>query len=386
MDYTGIIQLIIATILYSTLVAPNINRMSELRSEISDMLFPLKSDKGYEKARIELGTAINKKMKQYGALYAETRKFLWFLYGAMAVALLSQALPVLYTLIHDHQLQMDKLVPLSITAMIFILLIIAMRIFIRKPEQIRTFGWLSSVGVALTYSHDIFKPSLEINQVASNIRESNNHVNISLASDIGLFGYSLILTIENVEGDKIYHVVAGRVQKEKYLKTSSNYYTSGQSRSLLELVHSLRLKPGDYKVRLLIFETVFPGKRNPTEVLGGFSVDKSTATANLVDIDLNSITSNYSFKSEKDSVRHIEFLDDFENGEGIRVLLSSVRFRRRFARAKALYSLGEINGMLTREFIESAFLLIRVQLQTYRMRVMRRYFRMKRRTTHIKLK
>lgn len=386
MDYTGIIQLIIATIFYSTLVAPNIKKMSDLRSEISDMVFPLKTDeKKYEKAVAELGMAINKKMKQYAAVYAETRKFLWLLYAAMIIALVSQIVPPAHAWIVERQIQSEPLMGAAITLAIFILLVVAMRIFILKPERIRTFDWLSSVGIAQTYSRDIFNPSLEINQVAKNIRESNNHVNICIASDMTLYGYSLILTIEDVDGDKLYHVVAGRVEKTKYLLGSSNYYGDGKNRAILDLVRSLRLKPGAYKVRLLIFETVFPGRHAPTEVLSGLTVTDATAQGSVGDIKLDTHSLNYSFRSKKDRPCDIEFVDDFESGSAIRTLLSSPRFRKRFSKTKVLFSFGDINGMLTFDTIRRILSPVRIPVRRMLLMIRRRHMKKARRTVHVTL-
>ena len=231
MDYTGIIQLIIATVFYSTLVAPNIKKMGDLRSDISDIHFPLKNDTGYAEILEELSIVISKKMHQYSAIYNETQKFLILLYLAMVVAIVSQALPIAQQFFKNPQ-DISSLinVNLLVTVTIFVLLVVAMRIFILKPERIRSFSWLGSVGISRTYSNDLFQPSLQINNVGKNLRESNNHVNIGLASNLALYGYNIILTIENMDGTRLYHVTAGRVQKEKHLNTTKKLLSKRQAR------------------------------------------------------------------------------------------------------------------------------------------------------------
>lgn len=387
MDYTGIIQLIIATIFYSTLVAPNIKKMADLRSEISDVRFPLKTAADYEKNAKELSVVINKKMKQYAAVYGETRKFLRFLYGAMTLVLMTQvATPYVEAFFTKQQatIQTDTVVSSVITLIIFGLLVVAMKIFILKPERIRTFDWLTTIGIAQTYAHDIFNPSLELNRVAKNIRESNNHVNISIASDIVLYGYSIILTIEDIAGEKVYHVVAGRVKKQKYLNVSNNYYPNGQNRAILDLVHSLRLRPGLYRARLLFFETVYPGSRAPSEVIGGFEVTDTVAKASTVTIDLSTASPNYSFKSEKDKPCKIDFQNNFEAGDAIKMLLSVPRFRRYFAKSTKLFSFGDINGMLTYDTISRILHPSRILLSNIRL-IMRFRKSKHRHTTHVHL-
>lgn len=81
MDSTGLIQLIIATILYSTLIAPNIKQMNDIRSEISDIQFPLKSDTSYETESKTIGTKINKKIKQYVAVYENKKISTLFIFS-----------------------------------------------------------------------------------------------------------------------------------------------------------------------------------------------------------------------------------------------------------------------------------------------------------------
>lgn len=351
MDYTGIIQLIIATVFYSTLVAPNIKKMGDLRSEISDIHFPLKNDAKYAETLEELSIVISKKMHQYSAIYSETQKFLMLLYLAMVVAIISQILPIAQQLLKDP-LGVITLVSVNVnllvTITIFALLVIAMRIFILKPERIRSFSWLGSVGISRTYSNDLFRPSLQINNVGKNLRESNNHVNIGLASNLALYGYNVILTIENMDGTRLYHVTAGRVQKEKHLNTTKSYYRSGRQEAQVDLVRSLRLKPGQYRVRLLIFQTIYPGSAHPTEVFGAFAVTTTEATTSLVDVDLSVTTDNYSHKSNGNKLVKVDYnINEIEKSSSFISLISVPRFKNHLVRTQKLFYLSDVDGMLT---------------------------------------
>ena len=346
--------------------------MSDIKSEIANMNFPLKTDADYKKTSTDMGRTITSQMKQYSSTYQETSKFLRLLYLAMSIVLISQVVPIIYIWFTKKEFKLETFIATGITLTIFILLVMAMRVFITKPERIRTFSWLSSVGIAPAYSHDIFHPSLELNSVAKNLRESNNHVHIKLASDIGIYGYSAILTIENIAGNKIYHVLAGRIQKGKYVRSGGSYYADGRSTSLLDLVHSLSLKPGKYKTRLLIFETVYPGSASPTEVLAGFEVTASDAEASVVDIDLSSKAKQYSFKSHDDSPTNIQYTEGLDDAKGIELLLSSPRFQKRFSKAKIMFSFGNINGVLTYEKVERALHPARVLFKFIRLKLKRK--------------
>lgn len=352
MDNTGIIQLVTATIFYSTLIAPNIKKMNDIKADISDMKFPLKSADNYASISDELTTSINKKMKQYGAAYSETQKLLWLLYFAMSIGLGSQIFGLWQAWSHHRPVSPTTSMSAAVTFAIFLLLIIAMRIFIIKPERIRTFDWLSSVGVAATYAQDIFNPSLELNSVSKNLRESNNHAHIKLASSIGLYGYNIILTIENISGKQIYHTVAGRIQKSRYIKGGHSYYRDGRSRAIIDLVHSLSLKPGKYKTRLLVFETVFPGAARPVEILAGFEITATNAESSIIDIDLSNETQEYSYKVSNGKPCNVEFSEALTRADGVKMLLASHRFQKMFSNSTILFTLGDQNGAITYDRIE----------------------------------
>ena len=365
MDYTGIIQLIIATVFYSTLVAPNIKKMGDLRSDISDIHFPLKNDTGYAEILEELSIVISKKMHQYSAIYNETQKFLILLYLAMVVAIVSQALPIAQQFFKNPQ-DISSLinVNLLVTVTIFVLLVVAMRIFILKPERIRSFSWLGSVGISRTYSNDLFQPSLQINNVGKNLRESNNHVNIGLTSNLALYGYNIILTIENMDGTRLYHVTAGRVQKEKHLNTTKSYYRSGRQEAQVDLVRSLRLKPGQYKVRLLIFQTIYPGSAHPTEVFGAFEITTTEAKTSIVDVDLGVTTDNYSHKSNGNKLVKVTYnVNEIDRSSSFISLISVPRFKSHLVRTQKLFYLSDVDGMLTYDAIYRIMSMRRIVLR-----------------------
>lgn len=361
MDTTGIIQLVIATILYSTLIAPSVKRMSDLKSEIADVNFPVKTDNDYISVSAKNKNVINSKLDQYTVEYAETQKFLKILYVAMLIVLLNQALPIVVALVrHQHIIGKD-ITDTLITLAIFTLLIIAMKIFITKPRKLRTFRWLYSIGIKPTHASDIFNPALEINSLARNIRENNNHVHIKISSDIALYGYSIILTIENIQGNKLYYALAGRVNKSRYSGGGGSYYDDGHSRSLVDFVHSLSLKPGKYRIRFLIFETIFLGVATPSEVVTDIEITPSSASAEIVYIDLRAMKSNaYSYKVSNDKPYAIECEEDAKTG-GVARLLASVRFQKKFTSSSSvMICMYDKNGAITFDRIHHALNPVRV--------------------------
>lgn len=359
--------------------------MNDIRSEISDIQFPLKSDTSYEVESKTIGTKINKKIKQYVAVYNETKKFLRFLYLAIVVAFLIQLFfPLISFLQTGNSVQLN-LQNLTIAAVIFILLLIAMKIFILSPEKIRSFAWLSSVGIQETYTRDIFNPKIELNVVPKNLKKSNNFVTVDLSSDIALYGYNLLLTIENLEGNRLYHVVGGRVQKRKYLGTGSNFYTNGRSRSILNLIHSLKLKPGRYNVRLLFFETTYPGTNSPSETQVELEITTQIAKMAQSNINLHKRNSGFTYQCSKNSPKRIEFSEDIENIDAIRELLSTERFTSLFNKSKLLFSISNENGMLNSDRIHRSLTPSRI-LRKKIIYVLRKKFSKKTRdSTHINL-
>ena len=368
MDTTGIIQLVVATILYSTLIAPNVKRMSDLKSEIADVSFPIKTDPEYAAESAKNMSTINSKLDQYSVAYAETQKFLKILYVAMAIVLASQAFPFIVALIKHEVISERDLTNIIITMAIFILLIIAMNIFITVPKKLRTFRWLSSIGIKPVYARAIFNPALEINSLGRNVRESNNHVHIKISSDIALYGYNIILTIENIQGSKLYYALAGRVSKSRYSGGGGSFYDDGRSRSLVDLAHSLSLKPGKYRVRLLMFETIFQGFATPSEVATDIEVTTSDATSEIVYIDLSTTKSDdYSYKVKNDRPFAVECEEDSKTG-GVAKLLASERFQKRLtASSSIMVCMYDKNGAITYDRIHHALNPFRVWMKRLRL-------------------
>ena len=167
-----------------------------------------------------------------------------------------------------------------------------------------------------------------------------------------------------MDGTRLYHVTAGRVQKEKHLNTTKSYYRSGRQEAQVDLVRSLRLKPGQYKVRLLIFQTIYPGSAHPTEVFGAFEITTTEAKTSIVDVDLGVTTDNYSHKSNGNKLVKVTYnVNEIDRSSSFISLISVPRFKSHLVRTQKLFYLSDVDGMLTYDAIYRIMSMRRIVLR-----------------------
>lgn len=86
MDYIGIINLILGTVFFSTIIAPSLRKISDIKDEIISVDFPVvDGDENTKNIITAKGIELNKKITRYQDEYNETKSFLRSFYFILII-------------------------------------------------------------------------------------------------------------------------------------------------------------------------------------------------------------------------------------------------------------------------------------------------------------
>lgn len=364
MDYSGIINLVLVTIIYSTFIAPNLKKLSDIRSQISDLQFSERprdlannnESNGYRESVRKNTETLNKKFSQYRLIYHETNLFLVIFYITLAIIFGVQV----WVMVSEHLTNPENPVTfpgimyMVLAFIVVVLLGVAMRIFMVPPHKIRTLRWLYDVGVAEIYSLDMYDPLLWIGQRHTNFIDENGATKIDLSSAIPFVGNRIILTIESLNGNSIFAVIAGQISHHARTMTSDS--NNGKRLHTLRLIEKVKLKKGTYKARLIMFGAVYRGTNSPVELIIEFEVGEQGALQKYESINLDAYTKKYSYvANDKGYITSIDFATTLTKSSRLKELLSVDTFIDVTGKLKGLVQLFDANGTLTKEDFEKKF-------------------------------
>lgn len=83
----------------------------------------------------------------------------------------------------------------------------------------------------------------------------------------------------------------------------------------------IKIKPGRYKVRLLFFETTYPGTNSPSETQVEFEITTQIAKMAQSNINLHKRNSGFTYQCSKNSPKGLNSLEDVEDIDALRELL-----------------------------------------------------------------
>jgi hypothetical protein len=361
MDYAAIINLALVTIIYSTFIAPNLKKLSDLRSDISNTEFPIiktspvppdsTAENAIQTKIADIktkGTSINKKISQYTAVYAETRTFLRIFLITIAVIIAVQVAVNVF----KNTMSPETIFYYSLVVAVVILLYITLRVSMIRPPKIRTMTWLYSVGISEAYSKLIYDPVLWGNYHYINSENSRSDANLAIASKATFYGNRVIATVESDDGTYLYKVVAGVLNPRA--REASSHSNSGEWTTVIDLFFDLKLRPAQYKIRFLYFGSVFGGLNQPYEIVAPFTVTKLGYQTITEGMDLSEESSNFDYHAnKKGNPVKIDFESNNENvSVAMRTLLESKKFQKMFSKTARLFEMDDTHAGLSTIEIE----------------------------------
>ena len=354
-DYSGLINLALVTIIYSSFIGPSLKKLGELRDDIANTNFPVIDNEG-EEAKKETnkkidqnGTLLDKKLTQYEDKYVEIKVFLGFFYGILFSIFAVQ----IGLMVHNNSYPVNQIVSLSSAAVIIVLLIVTINVYMIAPWRLRSYRWLAAKGIASLYTNFLLKPELVLNGTTSNNVSKHEGVNLTIRQHAKFVGYKYILTIESNDCKRLYYVAAGDVGK--HTKLSPLAYADGDVGYEYDIARIL-LKPGNYSVRLLVLNAPYGGKSKIAETLVNFQVTKTPAEGKSYPAVFETTESHYEFVAtsyrKKFRIKKITFEDSFNGDDNIIPLLSTRRVIKLMNSLPRPFTMASMDGMLDRHEFE----------------------------------
>ncbi len=328
MDYAGIINLALVTLFSSTILAPGLKGIADIKDQISSVDFPIITNTGENADEIrtsitEKGIELNKKLTQYEDKYNETSRFLKYFYFILSIIVSAQIL-VMY--IQGNIFSVTSI--LFIAALIVIIVVIALvRSYMTNPSVVRSIQWLADKGISNVHTQMLFKPMLVLNSQSVNIISNAEKVSLSIRSSADLNGYGYLLTIESFDSQKVYGLSIGFINNILIKSTIS--FGTGET-GAQTTIFNLKLNPGRYKARLLFFGKVYPGNHAPSETIMDFEVNKKgiapTKSQPIIPAENKSgIIFTLKNKNNKQKIIHLEAAESFDGSNRISFIFSSTR-------------------------------------------------------------
>jgi len=349
-DFIVLVNLALVTVIYSSFIAPGLRKLSELKSDIANTEFPLLSNTSDSVEKVKkAGVILKKRITQYEDLYKETRHFLVFFYIILIIIFVVQVI-LLYL---SNELTVPSLLRLGAALIVIILLIIALNLFITTPGKLRSIQWLRLHGIGSAYYRLLLSPTLEVNLPLMNLREDKTEVKFAMMAVVHLIGYSYLLTIQSVNGKKLYYASGGMVSSRSRFGVAQR--GDGQESRTIQLTSAVRLKPKEYKVTFQFFEYPFPGTYAAHETTLNIDGREGGFEADSVKINLKDRGGSYEFTTDKKyKICSIEIQDE-ANSDIVNTLISSNRFIKFFKKSKVPFSLYDKEGLIGKEDINRAF-------------------------------
>lgn len=354
MDYASLINIALITVVYSTFIAPNIQKLSKIKESILETEFPAKvTADGSEETIQQNGVLLSKKFAQYSSKYYEIKSFLTFFYIIVTILVLYQAARTFFFI----PFSWDNVALLGCSVVVIGILAYSINTYMSDPSLIRSFSWLTRGGIAPVYLKHMFDPLLAINLKSQNddTRDSND-LTFRIRSDVGFRGFNYVLTVESPDSRYLYYVVAGKATK--FHNVSTITFENGHQGAEITL-GKVKLKPGSYKIRLL-FNGGFFSKIQPVhETLMTCTVGSGPMGPQHEKILLGdrSQKEGYWFKLDKKTRRVIDINVSHlptRGEESIERLLVFKPFQRNLRTSKRAFEITDGDGQIDKTVLKKA--------------------------------
>lgn len=354
MDYASLVNLALITVVYSTFIAPNIQKLSKIKESILETEFPAKvTAEGSEETIKQNGVLLSKKFAQYSSKYSEIQSFLKYFYVIVAVLIAYQ----LFRLWFIVPFSWDNIVLLACSVIIICILAYSINTYMSHPSLIRSLSWLTWGGIAPVYLKHMYDPLLAINLKSQNddTRDSDD-LTFRIRSDVGFRGFNYVLTVESPDSRYLYYVNAGKATK--FHNVSTITFENGHQGSEITL-GKVKLKPGSYRVRLLFNGGFFSNIQPVHETLMEFTVGAGTTGPRYEKLLLGdrSQKDGYWFKLDKKNrrVQDINVSHHAAHGdESIERLLVFKPFQRNLRTAKRAFEITDVDGQIDKDVLKKA--------------------------------
>ena len=304
MDYSGIANLALVTVFSSTILAPNLKKIGEIKDEVSAVDFPVVNREGHnddrDKEQAIKGIELTKKLTQYKDKYTETQRFLNYFYFILAVI---SSVQLVLMIAQDSLWTSSGALFFGSVVVVFIVIAI-IRSYMTKPSTVRSLQWLAAKGIAGVHTNTLFNPEFALNAGASNIMKDGNKLSFGIRSKANIDGYGYIFTIESQNYKKLYGLCVGFIGE--YSLKNNMTFPNGETGSEVHLA-KVELNPGNYITRLIFLTAVYDGNYEPSETIIEFTVSKKgkvLTTPQLKAIQMESNSSGYVFTVKHKGGRH----------------------------------------------------------------------------------
>jgi len=349
-DFSTLINLALTTVIYSTFLAPNLKKLSDLREEVADTEFPPTVTAETMPQVKQSGLKLKKKITQYSDKYTETKRFLVYFYIILALVFGTQ----FFLMVTAGGITLDSIMRFIVAVLIVIVLAIALWAFMVSPGKIKSMHWLNKHGIGQAYYRALLNPELVVNHTLGNIATNKSQIDVTLSSDIMLTGYSYVVTVENPTGTKLYAASAGTIGNNAQFGTSAHAH-NGSGRYHMRLMNGVTLKPAKYVVRFEFFEAPFPGTYYTSETT--IEIDGSDGEFDMEakPVIFTDRPTAYEFKADDKYRVSAVTCEDTGESDAMRLLLTSPRFVRHLRKSRTRFSLYNKNGTIDKQDISQAF-------------------------------
>lgn len=372
MDYVGIINLIVVTVFFSTIIAPNLRKISDIKDEIISVDFPvIDGGEDTENTVAAKGIELNKKITRYQDEYNETKSFLRSFYFILGILAMIQ-FAILYV-----QGSIFSQRGLLLAGSLFIVYIVVRLVnkYMTDPSIVRSIQWLANKGISEAHTKRLFEPKLVLNGILSNIKADESKVTLLIRSNIDLNGYGYMLLVESDDCSKLYALNIGFIGNTHQKTVISS--AKGESGSQISLFN-FELNPGKYRARLLFLSQAYGGNYSPGETVMRFDVPKDgkiKPKQTPVDIDINE--NGYMFtvinKKGKQKLVHMESDQQFDGDGNLSFVLTSQKLLKYMSKGYRPIVLYSKNGDIDRYDLDKYLTYYRV----WKRRIYKRFMNIK---------
>lgn len=362
MDYIGIINLAVVTIFFSTIIAPSLKKISDIKDQIISVAFPI-IDSIYlgeenKKAIVAKGIDLNKKITRYDDKYRETKSFL----GSFYLILLILA-AIQFAVLYSANALWGQGGLLFLGSLVVVAIVIYLvNSYMTDPAVVRSIQWLAAKGISEAHTKQLYNPKLILNGRLSNVKPHDNKTTIAIRSSIDLNGYGYMLIVESDDYTKLYALNTGFIGNILSKTTISS--SKGESGTEIELFN-FRLNPGKYRARLLFLSQAYSGNYAPGETMVEFEVGKdSQAQTQSKNIEVAGNSNGYIFtvanKKNKQKIVHMESDQRFEGDKNVSFILNSERLLKYLSKGYRPVVFYSKNGDIDRYDLHRYLFLLRV--------------------------
>lgn len=354
MDYASIINLILVTIIYSTFIAPGLNRLGVLRDEIAEIQFPRRNSPQNRDEMEAAGEALQSKLNLYGSKWRELKRFLQYFYFIIILLIYIQLGTLWYRFFFNQKITSESILTLLTVSLIVLLLSKAIRSYMVPPHKVRSIQWLANQArVKPIYYRQLLGAKLVARTNLTDVAASTFTTEIILSLANLFLGYRYLVTVESQDHDKLYYIAGGPIERNAYW---TSYYSDASITHQISL-GVIELKPGTYQVRLLIFESPFMNKDVITsETIQELAIDGQSQKLEVArKIDLVRKTAKYvTFEGQGVRVRNVRCSELSKSEENTVRILSVNSFVRLFKNSTGTFDFKNLNGHIDKHEILKA--------------------------------